>query len=360
MLFSKIWERYFLREILKIFGLFLFAFFFLYALIDYSIHMQDFHKDKTVQIADIIIYYSFQFIKRSTLLIPLALLVATIKVLCKFNANREWVALQASGLNFRKLMRPFFIIAIACSAFNYLATEFLLPTTLDYLDRFYYSHFKHSTGESKKHPIQVMSLKDNSKLIFQSYDSSRGAFFDVLWLQSSNDIWRIKYLKADPNCPIGEYIDHLSRNPLGFFEKKESFNTRAFKEIKWDPNLPRKGFVPLENRSLVELFRLSFHKSVTSSYEKMEALTQFYFKSTLPLLSILVVLACAPFCVHYTRNLPVFFIYAVALFGYIAFFTLMNGAVILGENRVIQPFIAILVPFSLFSAAATWKFIKTS
>src|SRR5581483_5803542 len=128
--------------------------------------------------------------------------------------------------------------------------------------------------------------------------------------------------------------------------------------IVWQPNLPRKGFIPIENRSLSELYKLGF-KEKSSSYAKTELRTQFFYKSIMPFLSLIVVFAVSPFCVFYARKIPIFFIYAMALFGYITFFTLMDASVILGENHIVSPFLAVFAPFALCSAASFWKFYRT-
>jgi lipopolysaccharide export system permease protein len=348
-----------MKAILRVLFFFLFAFYFLYAVMDYSTHMQDFIKDKEIQLANLCLYYVYQFIKRADLLIPLALLVSTIKVLSTLNANRELVALRVAGLKLHRLMRPFFILAAAGTLFNLAAAEFFLPVSLSYIDKFNHAHFRHSHRGHRREPIHVIHLKDNSKLIYQSYDESKNVFFDLFWVRSSDDIWRIKSLDPNPHQPKGQFIDHLKRNEDGIFEKTESFENRVFKEIKWDPDRPPKGFVPMENRSISDLCRLLFHKKTTTSYEKAQVATQLYFKLIISLLPFLVVLGAAPFCIPYSRGLPVFLIYAVALFGYITFFTGMDAMTILGGNQVLSPFLAIFAPFALCTFLASWKFTKT-
>ncbi len=355
MIFSKIWERYFLREIGKVFGLFLFGFFFLYAAIDYSLHMQDFLKDKKLQIMDLLVYYGFQFIKRAPLLLPLALLVSTIKVLTSLNAHRELVALQTSGLSFKKLMRPFFFVAALCVGFNLISCEFFLPKSLTYLDRFYDKHLKHTKYNRKRYPVHILTLKDNSKIIYQTHDKEKETFVDVIWLQSSDEIWRMRYLNANPDRPEGRFIDHLVRSPQGHFEKKESVEKKLFEGMSWDRNPPRKGFTPLENRSISQLYTMGFRQKCTS-YVKMELLTHLCYKATIPFLSLLAVAAVSPFCVRYARRKPLFLLYAVSLFGYIAFFTLMDAAVILGENRVAAPPVAIFTPLLLCGLPFIWNY----
>ncbi len=102
--------------------------------------------------------------------------------------------------------------------------------------------------------------------------------------------------------------------------------------------------------------QMLIQKTTTTAYEYPQVLTHFLFKIAVPLISLLVVVASAPFCLNYSRTPPVFFTYAIALFGFIAFFALMDAAVILGENHVVSPYIAILAPLGLCWAGFVFKY----
>lgn len=359
MIAKVIWERYLLREILKVFFLFLGCFFFLYALIDYSMHMQDFIVDKRIQISHMIVYYFFHFVKRADLLIPLALLVSTLKVLFSLNIRGELIALQASGLPRKKILRPFFFIGWVCTLFTLTSSEFLLPSSLNFLDRFRQEHFKHHDHGRHKEPVHAIRLKDRSKIIYQTVDAEKKLFQDVFWVQSVDEIWRMQSLSIDSENPIGFNVDHLKRNSEGNFEKAESFDQYRFAKFRWQPDPTGKGYTPLENRRLSELFHLLTQRAKTTAYEYPQVLTHFLFKAVMPFLSLLVIAAGAPFCLKYSRNLPVFFTYAIALFSFIAFFALMDAAVILGENLVVSPYLAILAPIILCWMAFGIKYCKS-
>jgi lipopolysaccharide export system permease protein len=353
-----LWQRLLLKEISGIFLLFLFGFFTIYALIDYSLHMQDFIKDQRIQFFDLLIYYFHQFVKRSPLLVPLALLIATIKVLCGFNASRELVALQAGGISLRRLMTPFFLVATLCSLYSAANAEFLLPRSLNYADQFHKAHFRHSMTGNRKERLHVLTLKDNSKLIYQTYNREQECFSDVVWIRSADDVWRMKLLKADPKNPEAKFVDHLVRNGQGIIEKGESFETYLFHQMQWKPEATNLGTLPVENRKISSLYRLLFEKKETTTFEKSELLTQFLYKSSLPFLPFLVVIGVAPFCIRYTRQAPLFFIYSFSLFGFIAFYMLMDAATILGENQVLSPWIAVLAPSILCASFFTFKFVR--
>ncbi len=359
MIAKTIWERYLLREILKVFFLFLSCFFFLYALIDYSMHMQDFIIDKRIQISHIIIYYFFHFIKRADLLIPLALLVSTLKVLFSLNARGELIALQSSGLSRKKILRPFFCIGLISVLFNLASSEFLLPSSLNFLDKFRQEHFKHYNHGKRKEPVHAIRMKDGSRIIYQSADREKKLFRDVFWVQSVNEIWRMQSLSTESENPVGFYVDHLKRNGEGNFEKVESFDQYRFAKFRWQPDPTGKGYTPLENRALSELLRMLIQKTKTTAYEYPQVLTHFLFKIVIPFLSLLVVAASAPFCLRHSRNPSVFFTYAIALFCFIAFFALMDAAVILGENLVVSPYLVILAPITFCWIAFGFKYCKS-
>lgn len=356
---SKIWERYILREFLKVFVLFLLGFYFLYSIIDYSTHISEFSSGKNLPIFKIFQYYIFQFIKRTDILIPLALLLGAIKVLCQLHIHRELVAFQSAGISQKKLLRPLFLMGTICSLGCLAINEFAIPHSLNFIDKFYDAHLSRSQNKNRKELFRVIHLPDHSRLVYQSFDPEKDAFFDVVWIRNSDDLWRMKYLKADPDDLQGQWVDHLVRNETTeCIEKVESYPHYIFTELQWSKEIPRKGFIPYENHSIHDLFSL-LKRPLASSYEKQEILTQFLFKLAMPSTCLLVLLAVIPPCIGYRRDLSPFFIYAFSLFGFIAFFTFMDAAVILSENEIASAYLAILSPFAVLFSFFGWRFART-
>lgn len=314
-------------------------------MIDYSTHMQDFFVDTKIQCFHIIQYYGLMFIKRADLLVPLALLISTIKLLSSLNRYGELLALQASGVSLKRISRPLIYLASLCILFNYLSFEFFLPTSLNFLDRFRENHFKHARHGQRTEPVYPLYLEDGSKIIYQKKMPRVDApplLFDVFWICSSNELWRIKYL--DLERAIGTYVDHLQRNKEGNFEKTESLEIHTFPPFAWQPNLAGKGYIPTENKSISELYRLYFRER-TSAIEKPQILTYLIFKCIMPLLPLFLIIIIFPYCVRYRRTATSFPIYALALFGFIAFGALMDACVILGESQTAPPFFILFTPF---------------
>ncbi|NGX37159.1 MAG: hypothetical protein K1000chlam2_00312 [Chlamydiae bacterium] len=354
----KIWERYIFREFIKLFALFLFGFYFLYIVIDYSTHMQDFFQGKSLPFWKIIQYYTLQFVKRADILLPLAILIAAIKTLCQLNHNRELIAFQSAGIRLKKLLRPLFFVGTLCTLFVLAVNEFAIPYSLNFIDKFYDSHLRHSFRGNRSEPLHVMHLEDHSKLAYQYYDNAKEAFFDVIWIRNADDLWHMKYLKADPIHPQGQWVDHLVRKEGGYFEKEQSFSSFSFRDLQWNEDIPRKGYIPYENRSITELWKLLKQDPLMPNHEKKEVLTQVLFKCSMPFLAFLVIIGIAPYCASNRQNLPQFFIYTAGIFGFVSFVAFMDAAVILGENGVLSPYVAILLPFVLLLGVFGWRFAK--
>lgn len=359
-MFKTIWEKHFLKEILSVFFLFLFSFYFLYVLIDYSTHAQDFFQKGQIHIHEIFLFYAYQFVKRVEVLVPLALLVASIKVLTMLNTRRELVALLTAGISIRTLMRPFLFTGFLCSLFLFFSFECLLPKALDYTDTFHNKNFRNTAAREKNVHLRVWHLDDGSKILYQHYDAEKKAYFDVFWLRSADDIWKVKYLSSTPGGAIADFADHIQRNSKGELEKTESFETFQFRDLKLGSKMLRQGAIPIENRSISSLAKLLFREEKGSVYKTSEIHTHLLYKLLIPLLAIIAPIAVAPLCVQYRRNIPVYLIYSAAIFGYIILYTIMDGMMILAQNSILPAFWALFAPMALCSGWFTYRFLKHS
>ena len=102
-----LWQRYIFKECFKLFISLLAGFYFLYVAIDFSLHMHELSQN--ISILKIIQYYLYQFVKRADILLPVALLISTIKVLCRLNLRKELLGFQAGGIRAKKLLQPLFL-----------------------------------------------------------------------------------------------------------------------------------------------------------------------------------------------------------------------------------------------------------
>lgn len=347
-----IWKRYFLKELTKVFILFIGGFYFLYILIDYSAHTKCFHQEG-IGLIDILIYYLLQLSKQAEMLVPIALLISTVKVLTSLNMRNEIVAMVSAGIPLKTLMRPFFLAGAICVVLLYLNFQFIQPLSVISIDSFEENYFREQTVEE---PIGSLSLADNSLLIYQKFDPEKQAFFDAYWYQNPDKIYRIQTLYPYEKVPFGEHVELLLREE-GFLKRVESYATLPFPKIEFDAKSLFTAIHPPRSQSLSQLFSHLNWKGKLND-KAAETATIFFYKISIPLACFLVILAPAPFCLRFGRHLHVFLIYSLALFGMITFFTFVNACVILGESHVISPFWAVFTPLFLFFGFFGWNYAK--
>lgn len=339
-----VWQRYFFKELAKVFFLFLTSFYFLYILIDYSAHAKIFHQDG-VTFYHAVLFYLCQFTNRSDILIPIALVIAAIKALTTSALKKEVVALVTGGVALKRLLFPFIAAATLCMLFIYANFQYIEPHSLSYISSFKGSFFKEQHSLSVHHIL----LPDSSLLLYQDYDTKKRAFIDACWLPDKDTIYRMKTLYPYAETPEGRFVDLIMRQKEGGFLSQGRFDSLHFPKMVFDNKDLFAAVYPPQMQSLSQLLHnISWRKPllgiIKMNDKEAEILSIFYHKLTSPLICLLAVLAPAPFCLKFGRHLPLFFIYALSLFGLIGFFMVANTTLILGESQVLPPFWAIVVP----------------
>lgn len=354
-----IWERYFLRQFCGLFFLFLFCFYGLYVLIDYASHTSALsHHHVQIPWTEVARYYFFVFASRAEILLPLALLVAFVKTVCTLNSNQELVALMAGGLTLRQLMRPFLFVGFICLLLIYANEQFLLPEALKKLRRMEdatkHQKHRHSPGLTVRHLV----LEDGSLFIFQEYDREKDRFFDTFWIQSVDNIYRIKYLSPLSAAPKGFYVDHLMRQPTGELIHKAAYEELDFPSMKFNPEILQSTISEPDILPLTDLTKEASQLSPDLNEKESKILTALYWKLTVPWLCLLAIMAPAPYCVRFSRQLPIFLIYMCSFFGLLALYMFMDAAQVVAKRQVISPFLAICAPFLAIFGFFGWRFCK--
>jgi lipopolysaccharide export system permease protein len=345
-----VWQRYFLKQWLKMFLLFLFCFYGLYVLIDYASHTGTFHHQHIkLTWKALAFYYGAEFVKRLDIILPFGMLIATVRTLCLLNTRNELVALLAGGIRLRTLLRPFVVLGLIGVAIVYLNSQLFVPYALGELKRFNTKQALNHSQPSRYPEVRHLTLEDGTALLFHHYDAEKERFLDTYWVHSIDEIYHMKILNPHASPPVGVQVDRISRTSTGSMAVADSAAERAFPEMRFSKQGLTETITPPEELSVLELWdKLPEHRGNLSEKEAQK-LTIFYRKLAMPWLCLLAILGPAPFCIRFTRQLPVFFIYAGSIFGLVAVYLVMNAATVLGERQVLPPAWAIWPPFILFT-----------
>lgn len=359
MIFMTIWERYFLHQFIRMFFLFLGCFYGLYILIDYASHTSALaHHQIQIHWQEIGRYYLFVFASRAEILLPLALLIAFVHTICTLNTHHELVAFMASGFSLKKLMRPFVVIGLISVLLMYANEQFLLPQALRKLRRIEDATKHQRNRHIPELAVRHLILEDGSLLIFQDYDRTKERFFDAYWIQSIDSIYRIKYLSPTTEPPIGYFVDHLVRQKNGELLQKDAYQEHTFNMMKFNQDLLQSTIIDPDILSISELTGQAFEVSSNPTEKESKMLTALYWKLTIPWLCIFAIIAPAPFCVRFSRQLPIFLIYVYSLFGLIAFYMFLDAAQVVAKRQLVSSFLAICAPFLAILSYFVWRFAK--
>ena len=352
----KIWQRYFIKEVLKVFFLIIILFYGLHILIDYASHSGSHSHYKTW--IELFRYYSSDFVQRIDVLAPFALLIASIRTLTLIRSQNELTALLTSGLKLHASLRPFVLLGLLFTTLVYLNTEYFLPYALTELRHIHDRRSELKNQKNKNIAARNIALKDNTTLIFQSYDTVRQIFFDAYWIKSADEIYRIKYLHPYTEVPTGEYVDLFVRNQFGEITKSGSFEKKQMPELHFNKKVLLDTLTSPEELPLTALWKKHWESSSKVLGEKEASLEAVFFrKLAIPWFCLLAVIAPAPFCIRFSRNQSTFFIYAIAIFSLVACFLIIDAAWVLAERQVVPPAWAIGIPFFFLICPPLWRFV---
>ncbi len=351
----KIWQKHLLLEMVKFILFFLLSLYFIYFLLDCSFHGAKIFGKNSVSLLAALTYYYHNFIMYLNLFLSLGFMLAIIKVLFSMNTHNELIALQMAGISKYAISRPIFFIALVFSLISYLNFEYFIPSSSKAIELFKNTHLR-TKKRGKEAFVNTLLLDNSTKLIFQKYNSTNKELFDVFWIISSDDIWHIKYLKPTLKPPRGMFANHFVREE-GKLILQNSYESYDFTQINFD-KAAIASLVPFEARPLSDLYNQFLSKRFSSSKEKAHLSSQLNYKLSMPLLPFIIVLALIPICMHFSKTSRIYTVISLSLFGFIAFYFLMDAAVILAENQVGSPFYIIWTPFLFTGIFFFNKFLK--
>lgn len=128
----KIIDKYMLKQYLVPFGYCVGAFCLLYIVLDLFDRFSDFVAAKST-LQDILLYYAYYLFKVNgfvpfiVVVLPIALLLATLYTLTMFARHNELTAMCASGVSLRRLMVPLMAVGLCASIFGAVIQETLGP-----------------------------------------------------------------------------------------------------------------------------------------------------------------------------------------------------------------------------------------
>jgi lipopolysaccharide export system permease protein len=347
----RTWEKYLYKELFIVIFFFLLCFFSLYVLIDYATHSRSFNHGS--QGWDLFQYYCGEFVLRIKILLPFAIVLATIKTLLKINRSRELVALLSAGISLKRVLIPFLVVGLLGTSFLYFVEQSLLPEAMKTLQA---GQTLKLSKKKRDGAIQKLLLKDGTLLLYQNYLVEQKELHDVIWVESPTSLWRMESLKLEPL--IGENVDHLIQNE-DHLQLSSRFITKELFQIPLNSLELKETLNDHDSDSIVNLFKQAKQILTDQSERSATLITALIYKCLSPWMALFATLIPIPWCVRYSRQISQLLIYAGCLFAIETLFILLDAGAVLGERQTVNPFYAMGFPFALTALYLTYKLVRT-
>jgi len=206
--------------------------------------------------------------------LPLAILLSSLMTFGNLGEHYELVALKASGISLKRIMRPLIILSIVISAFAFVFSNYVLPVANLKFRSLLYDVQKKKLAFKVKEGIFNKDLGDYTLRIGSRADDGE-TIYDVMIYDHSgrNGNSKVTIAKSGSmrQTPTGDAIEFTLYNGYNYEEKTDQKNhriTRPFQTTKFDKEQIRFSIDNGMNRTDENLFKHSYHMMDLSQLSK--------------------------------------------------------------------------------------------
>ncbi|MBT3301998.1 MAG: YjgP/YjgQ family permease [Bacteroidetes bacterium] len=205
--YVSIIDKYIIRKFLSTFVFILALFIMISVVFDFSEKIDDF-LNRNAPLNEIVFDYYLNFIPYfMNLFSPLFIFISAVYFTSRMAYNTEIVAMLSAGVNFYRLLKPYFLVALLLAAFSWYLTGWVIPTGNEKLIEFESKYIKDPVirGNSYLHRqiapdvfiyIRNYNRKENSgsRFTLEKFDETKLKFkimaLKIQWVDSTEK-WKL-------------------------------------------------------------------------------------------------------------------------------------------------------------------------
>ena len=176
-------DRYVTREFLKLFGLIVVSFIFLYLIFDFFEKINMFMSNRA-SLAQMASFFLFNIPMIVSLTLPAAVLLAALITFGVMSRNSEIVAMKANGISLYRSSLPLILLAGAICVIAFLFSEFVTPYT-------------------NQRAFQILKVEVQRRTELGTFKQNQ------IWYRSRQAIYNFKIFQPDRNLLQGITINYL-------------------------------------------------------------------------------------------------------------------------------------------------------
>jgi lipopolysaccharide export system permease protein len=355
----NILDRYFLKEFLKPFAACLIAFLLCMVVYDLFDNINDFIQAKT-SFGQIIHYYFILVPAWLVQIMPITLLLSLLYTLSDMSKHGELTAMRASGLDFFRLMTPYFLIGV-CVSVQMLSLNLAWAPNALYEAKVLFEKNTHKTQTTKQESLGVTyyNIGGNRFWFVSILNASQGWARGIEVTTNDKNLRDLKRISADSgnyehgrwifrNVTIYDYTLPIADPRV--LRKEDIYVANEFTEA------PQEFVVELKKTKRMttrELLRSLHYTERLSPKQYAMFATELYSRIAFPLSNFVIFLIGVPFgVVSQRRSNLVAIINAMLLF--FAYMVIMQMLFVFGQTGRFNPLMAAWLPNFLFTGIGVW------
>lgn len=305
----KIIDKYMAKSFLSSFIWCLFVFVIMAVIIDIFSFIDDIVKYK-IPLQSIIAFYVYYTPTIFIQVTPMATLLSTIYMLSNLNKNNEITAMKSSGISLWRILAPLFVIGFLISASTFIINDKVIPISSKISQMIRREELeKYKAGDKQAKLIENVAIygtgnrivfarnydtanKKLGDIIIHEHDVSENLIFKItaqsgMWTGGAWKFYKVIIYKVNNAGKImgkpeffSEKVIPLKERPRDFVNREWKADFMSYKEL----------------RNYIENFRGSGMKIMKS------LLVDLHYKVAFPFISLIIILAAAPFALLSLRG----------------------------------------------------------
>lgn len=354
-------DRYIIRQFLVTAAFSLLAVLLIFIVIDAMEKLDDFI-DKQADWNTILLYYVYFMPEIIKLIIPVAMLLASLFVTARLTAQGEWTAFKASGVSLYRLLVPYLAVAVLVSAASVYFNGWIVPFANKKkftIERVYlHKDVVSASGANiyiQDSPTRILSMGyfDDTRNI-----ASRVSIQDFSIANLTEMVGRVDAVSMVWDSTAHSWI--LQNGTRRWFaegqERLEEFVTQATGPLHFDPDDLRKKQQKPDEMSYYDMKEF-IENQQRAGQDVARWQVDFYSKISFPFATVIVVLFGVPFS-SIRRRGGVGVQLGISLLICFVYLIFMKVSQVFGYNGDVNPLLTAWSANILFFAAAVQILVK--
>ena len=345
----RILDRYILKSVIYIFLSCIFAFLFLYIIIDILSTLEDILKHHTTLIL-LVRYYISNLPNMFVQISPFACLLSTVYTFSKLNHNNEIIAMRSSGLSILGIAKNVLLFGLLISMLIFWVNDRLVPGALAENQRIRTQMEEGSKNIKIKKPEVILNLS--------MYGSRNRLFFICKFFIHTKTMEGITILEHDENQNLtkkivadrGTYVDGLWRFSrcitYNFDHNGQVIDEPSYfeEEIMTIPETPQ-DFANLRQKpELMDIHQMQDYiwrvskSGATTAIRNLRV--DLYQRFTMPFTSLIIILLGIPFSLLTNKRATGMASIGISIIVGFLYYILDAVCLAIGKYGLIMPFLA--------------------